>query len=813
MKKALKITATSLLILLLLIAAALLWYRSASLPQLSGTRQINSATLQAPVKIVRDGNGVPHLFAASENQAYFALGFVHAQDRLWQLEMNRRIASGRVAEILGPAALDIDKFIRTIGVHENAARIYANLDTTTVDSLQAYADGVNAYLAQRHGPLPPEFLLTGAPAPEPWTPVDSIAWQTMLAWDLSTNWSMELQRMRLAQKLDLPQIQQFIAPYPGELPPATANYVKLYRGLNGAAEQAGALLAAAPTGHVEGIGSNNWVVDGKRSESGKPLLANDPHLGLSVPSVFYLAHLSAPGLNAVGATVPGLPVVLLGHNSHIAWGFTNTGSDVQDLYIEAINSQKPSQYRTPDGWADFAAHKEQIRIKGAEPITLTVRRTRHGPVISDVLNPARQALQGDGSHVITLRWTALEPDDKTVRAGIALGKATDWASFRTALRDFHSPQQNMVYADDSGNIGFIAPGRVPLRRRDNDLHGMVPAPGWEARYDWGGFIPFDALPQQYNPAQGWIASANQKIVPDDYPYFLTSEWGLPYRYDRIAALLQQKPRHTLDSFAAIQADTRSQALLDLLLTLLAAPPADDASRQAMDQLRNWDGTMDTDHAEPLLATAWLRQLSKMIFEPPLGKALFDDYWEHRSVQQTLLNVLHNVDGEAAWCKDKQGQGDAACQRLITAALPLALAELRQRYGKDAQDWRWGDAHHARFEHRPFTKHPLLSRLFNIETPSAGDTFTVNVGRINFKDEQHPFDSRHGAVFRALYDLADLEHSRFVLATGQSGNVLSPYYRNLVSMWRSGAYIAIPTAPAALSGDGFSTLTLTPIRDN
>lgn len=344
MKSIARIAALGLAALLLLIAAGFFWYRSASLPKTSG--ELSMSGLQNPVDIVRDKEGIPHIYAKSAHDAYFALGVVHAQDRLWQMEMNRRIAAGRVAEVLGPKAVDTDRFLRTLGVRRNAQAIVQNLAPDARAALEAYAEGVNRYLAQRSGPLPPEFLLTGAPAPAPWEAADSIAWMTMMAWDLSANWTQELLRMRLAQKLDMARIQAFLPPYPGDAALHTQDYTGLYRSLAGVTSQMERVSAIAPPSLVEGMGSNNWVLGGARSRTGKPLLANDPHLGLTAPALWYFAHLSAPGLNVIGATLPGLPAVIIGRTDRIAWGLTNTASDVQDLYIEQVNPENPSQYST-----------------------------------------------------------------------------------------------------------------------------------------------------------------------------------------------------------------------------------------------------------------------------------------------------------------------------------------------------------------------------------------------------------------------------------------------------------------------------------
>jgi penicillin amidase len=810
MTRILKKVAAILLVLLLASALAVLWYRTASQPHIDGV--VHVAGVNGPVDIVRDAEGIPHIYAKSVDDAHFALGYVHAQDRLWQLELNRRIAAGRMAEILGPNAVGTDRFLRTLGVRRNAEKILANLAPESVAALDAYARGVNAYLANRSGPLPLEFLLTGAPAPAPWQPVDSIGWQTMMSWDLGANWTQELLRMRLAQRLSLHEINEFLPPYPGDPVLETRDYTKLYRELGSVSEKMSEVAALAPPSYVDGMGSNNWVVGGQRSKSGKPLLANDPHLGLSVPSLWYFAHLSAPGLEVIGATLPGLPIVVLGRTDRIAWGFTNTAPDVQDLYIERIRPGNRMQYQTPEGWADFSLRKEIIRVKGQEDITLEVRESRHGPVITGALLILDKAALDAERYAVSFAWTALRPDDLTLQAGVKFNRAQNWEQFLDAAKDFGSPQQSMVYADIDGNIGVVAPARVPVRKPENDLKGLAPAPGWDARYDWDGFIPFEELPRAYNPASQRILTANQKIVGPDYPHFLTSEWALPYRAQRIESLLGIDTQHDLESFARMQKDHVSLAAQEILPVLRAAVPQSARAKAALSMLKVWNSEMAADRVEPLIFNAWMRMASFRIFSDELGVTLMNDYAEQRNTHQPTVNVLLDRDGQSKWCLDVTKQGtapDQGCDRLLSVALEQALDDLEQRYGSDMEKWRWGEAHVAHSEHRPFSKVNMLAGLFDLWVPSSGDTFTVNVGRHNPRDEKAPYESRHAASLRALYDLSDLENSRFIHSTGQSGNRLSALYDNYVRRWADVAYVPMKTRRKDVEKNRIGVLRLLP----
>ena len=764
-------------------------YLRQSLPDVEG--EIALAGLSAPVEILRDRYGVPHLFARSERDAHFALGFVHAQDRLWQLEMNRRIAAGRLSEVVGTAGLETDRFMRTLGVRRAAEATLRHLDEETQRHLDAYAAGVNAFLATQPV-LPPEFLILRA-KPQTWSAVDSIAWAKMMAWDLGGNWRNELLRMRLARTLPLARIHEFLPPYPGDAPPQIIDLQELYRGL----EREPPRLAQD---HDEALhGSNSWVVSGKLSSSGKPLLANDPHLGLSAPAVWYLAHLNAPGLNAIGATLPGVPGVLIGRNDRVAWGFTSTGPDVQDLYLEKLDTA--GNYLAPDGPRAFSITPEIIRVKGGEEESLNVRVSRHGPVISDVV-PSALELTPRG-HAMALAWTGLAEDDFTVRAALRAGRVRDWKEFQSALQDLHAPPQNVTYADVDGNIGFIAAGRVPLRKPENDLKGLAPAPGWDARYDWAGYIPFDALPRSFNPPAGSIVSANQKITPAGYRHHITFEWQPPYRAQRIGELLLKDPQHTAASFARMQVDAVSLAVRDLLPQLLSARPKNDEAREALKMLATWDGTMAAGRAEPLIVTAWWRELTRALYSDELGNA-FRPNWSSRPL--FVKNVLTK---QTAWCDDVRTRRVESCEEILTESLERALQDLKKRYGKDMQKWTWGEAHPAEHRHRPFSRNRWLARFFDIRVPTPGDAYSINAGRSDFNDEAAPYASHHAASYRAIYDLADPEASLFIQSAGQSGNPLSPHYRAFAEPWARGEYVRMTTDRKRLEAEGAQRLVLVP----
>ncbi len=780
--------AISILLLGLLGAGAMWHYTRQVLPLIDGGLVLNGP--RAEIRIGRDSNGIPTIRAESTEDALFGLGFVHAQDRLWQLETHRRIGSGRLAEAFGEGALDNDKFLRALGVKRAAAAQWARANAATRSALTAYTAGINAYLQGAMKVRPPEFIVLGL-HPEPWTPEDSMAWAIMMAWDLGGNWNNELMRMRLSLKLPVNRIDELMPPYPGDKPLISTDYAALFRGLKVDGKLGLQAQIDAPESGIEGVGSNNWVVAGSRTVSGKPLLANDPHLKLSTPALWYFARIEAPDLKVAGATMPGLPFVVLGQNEHVAWGFTNTAPDVQDLYIERIKPDDATQYQTPEGWARFETFNEVIKVKGRPDVHLTARATRHGPVISDG-GPATEGLTGAAdkpSYALAMRWTALDPDPGTIEAAINLNRARTVSEFIAASAGNTAPMQNMVVADREGHVGMVAAGRVPLRKAENDLKGQVPSPGWDARYDWAGTLDAGATPREVDPPRGWIATANQRIHSPDYPYYITNEWASPYRMQRIEALLEATPKHSLDSFRAMQADVVSLATRRLLPFLQRAKSSHPLAAAAQQQLAGFDGTMSADKAAPLIAWAWARQLAQGLFADELGPAL----WERsgRSFRDGMEGVLERND--AWWCDDKTTAAVETCEQQIDLAFTRALDELQAAHGSDVATWRWGDAHIARSEHRPFSRVKPLAKWFEIRTPVGGDTYTINVSRVNMKPDSATGElylDEHGPSLRAMYDLGDPSKSRFMHSTGQSGVVFSPLYRRFVEHWVKVEYVPV-----------------------
>ena len=836
-----------ILVLFMLLLGAVGIYVKRTFPALDG--ELTAVGLRGGVRITRDAADVTHIKAQTPIDAWFAIGYVHAQERGWQLEFNRRVMRGELSEAFGPATLETDKLLRTLGIMQAAERQWQGLPAEGRDAIQAYSDGINSFYAGSQQALPPEFhilgIKPGGSSGKPWTAQDSIGWSLMMALDLSGNWGNEFARLSALKTLTTAQLWQLFTPYPGEAPASKVDFAKLYRELGVYRSTSKSLsgdmtpdnsplnaikiratdttnhwatsyfdhfLSAGITadlsrnitdwgtslGTVDGKGSNNWVVSGNRTTSTQPLLANDPHLGLSAPAIWYFAHLEAPGLNAVGATLPGLPFVVLGRTQKVAWGFTNTGPDVQDLYLEQINPNDPNQYRVPSAgqpvWVDFKTRVETLKVKGQEDVKLTVRESRHGPVLSDA-QKSHADLLDTRKFVLALRWSALDTDNQTVLSGLRSNQAESVDELLAAFASYHSPMQSVVMADVAGQTAFKTVGKVPLRKPENDILGIAPSPGWDARYDWSGWLPYAQTPQADAAtiaAKGFLATANQRITPPDYPFFMGQDWTVPYRHDRIEQLLAASPKHDLASMQKIQADQLSMATLKLLPYLKTALDSSRHAQAAFGQaaLRSFDGVMRAESAAPLIFAAWADELTRGVIGAKLGESTFKPLYGKRNFRPAIEGIMARNDAD--WC------GASGCAAQSSAALDRALTRLQIDYGADTGKWSWGRAHNALSAHKPFGNVALLAKFFDVSVATGGDTFTVNVGQYWANDEKGPFTNRHAASMRTLFDLSDLEKSGFIYQTGQSGLVFSSRYRDMSQDWAQVAYRPLQTSPTVVT---------------
>jgi penicillin G amidase len=777
-------------------------YLRHSLPTTSGEVLVDN--ISGPIEIVRDADDIPHIFASTKHDAFYGLGYVHAQDRLWQMEFQRRIGHGRLSEIFGPATIPQDRFLRTVGFGRVAQSAWVHLPEDARGQINAYVAGVNAFIAAHRGPrLPPEFSLLRF-EPEPFSGADVLAWVKMMAWDLSGNYSSELMRHDMVARVGAERMAELLPPYPlhGLSILGNADVTDVARAFQARSSHAPAQtelraetlsafahgLSQGLTGithlllgwKAEALGSNSWVVDGTLTASGKPLLANDPHLGTQMPSLWYLAHLSAGDFDVIGATLPGTPAVAIGRNRHIAWGETNVAADVEDLFLERVDaSGKAAEFRGLQ--EPLRIIPETIVVKGAEPVHIEVRFSRHGPLISDAINANNAASTTPRPAPIeplAFQWTALEEEDRTIVAFLRLNEARNWQDFTSALRDFIAPAQNFVYADVHGHIGYYAPGRIPIRGGGD---GSRPTPGWTGESEWIGWIPFDELPHTFDPPEHFIVTANHRPAPPAYPYLIALEFPEPYRAQRITDLIRQKSKLTPDDFRLIQADTISlhgQLLGPLLIR--HAHPETGADRQALELLQRWDFDARADSAATAIFQAWFLRLAPAIAGDELGPSLTDTYQRRFSYIARFVTYALTA-GASPWCDNIATPTRETCDQAVTAALHSAVLDLTERLGSDMSRWRWDAVHRAVFPHQGLDSVGALRPILSRSMPNGGDWSTVNVGPVAVDT---PYEQHSIPGYRQIVDLSSANDSRFLDAVGQSGHFLSPHYDDFLSDWQA-----------------------------
>ncbi len=797
------------ILLVVLVIVGLAWRTviRRSWPQTNGIVEVPG--LIEPVEIIRDRWGVPHIYAQNSHDLFFAQGYVHAQDRFWQMEFWRRIGSGRLAEILGEDALEKDRFIRTLGWRQVAEAEVALLDDETRAALDAYAQGVNAYLEEHRGRLGLEFTILALNGtrfePEPWTPVDSLTWGKVMAWDLGGNRKMELLRARLIAQVGLGRLHDYLRPYPEDSPVIVPSEVSWRRedvaGLDLLARRLGEGLVL---GHGMGIGSNNWVVSGAKSVTGMPLLANDPHLSIQMPSIWYEVGLHCGErcpYNVVGFSFAGVPGVIIGHNGRIAWGVTNAGPDVQDLYVEKINPQNPDQYEYQGEWVDMEVRYEEIQVAGREePLVIKVRRTRHGPIINDVVHGPDEAW-AYGWQPLALRWTALEPGTLH-QAVLALDRAQNWEEFREALRLWDVPAQNFVYADVEGNIGYQLPGRIPIRAKGD---GSMPVPGWTGEYEWVGTIPYEELPSRFNPPEGFIVTANNAIVDAGYPYLIAREWAAGYRARRITDLLMAQEKFSVRDFARIQNDSYNLSAGEVLPYLLSLQPEEPELAEALERLADWDLQMRRESVPAAIYAAFWTFLMEDTFADELGQRPGGGDEEMVAIRY-LLERPDNPWWDNVTTPDRVETRD----EVLLQALADGVRWLRERLGGKMDRWTWGRIHTATFRNQSLGKSGirLIEGLFN-RGPVAVDGGTAIVNATSWSARE-PAEVVGVPSMRQIVDLSDFEASLSVHTTGQSGHPYHPHYADMIPLWRDGEYHPMHWERSAIEADAEGVLQLVPV---
>jgi penicillin amidase len=779
-----------LLGLILLIVVGVYAYLKSTLPDYTG--KITVPGLLKPVDIIRDSYGMPHIYAGTDEDAYFALGFCMAQDRLFHMDLMRRAARGQLAEILGKDLVAVDQFFRTITAGKSVEDIAAAYTPETLSAFKAYTAGVNHFIAYHKGPLPIEFTILGY-TPQPWQPSDGVAVHYAMARDLNIAFGVEMLHAAVIDKVGEKMAQEifpdYVQGYPTIIPEGSAA-LDFLKTLNLVAEMCGAAGGGA---------SNSWVVSGRKSVTGKPILANDPHLGLGVPGIWYEAHLVTPLMNVSGAVLPGIPFVIIGANEHVAWGFTNVMADDADFYIQKINPANPDQYEFMGRWEDMQIKEQVIRVKDADDIRFKIKLTRHGPII-DQINP----LNKRKNTAVAMRWTAYETLQASPFLQLSTARSVD--DIEKAAAFFKCPGQNWVYADDQGNIGYWAAVGIPIR---DGFSGALPIPGWDGKHEWTGYVPTPQLPHLRNPARGWIVTANNKHVANDYPYPISHYYAMPDRFVRIKQMITAKEKFDTRDFAAMQADfymVLAKEWVPMMLASLSGKPLSETEKKAVAFLEDWNLVAGAADIAPTVFHATINEMVKNTFKKRLGEELYAQYIKNKDV---VFNAMRNLmaSGESTWFDDPDTAEKEGVNDIIGKSFSDAVVYLNEKMGSNIDDWKWGNLHTLTLYH-PFGKSSALMGYFmNIGPfPMGGSLATVNPQPYKLSE---PWEVYHGASLRYIIDFADRKNSRRVIPAGISGNFMSPYYDDQAELWRTGKYRPFVLDRKSIEADARYTLKMLP----
>lgn len=766
MKHVLKKSALGLLLVIVGFLLFFPCYFFFSKPKYKGTVSLQG--LKGEVSIITDTWGVPHIYAENESDLFFACGYIHAAERMWQMDLTRRTGYGRLSELFGEALLERDKYVRVMGLREAALKDYERISPQVKGILAAYSQGVNAWRDSRKWKWPPEFSVLRY-RPEPWRPMDSLIVKQVMAMLLSTDFPSEAVRSNLIYRVGEKQALQV-----------------LEEGVKAPSFEATKVSLSPLMDIVYPQNSNNWVLSGDRTESGKPLLANDPHLEINLPPIWYEMHLHCPVLNVIGVTIPGLPWVIIGHNDTIAWGVTNSAVDAQDLYIEKFNETR-DMYWEKEEWKPLLRKEESIRIKGRkEPERLEVLWTSRGPVISPHVV--------ESENPISLKW-AIHEGGLAVEAGYLLNKAKNWDDFAAALSLFDTPSQNFGYADTIGNIGYYLGGKIPLRSEEAAL---FPFPSWREGGDWQGYLEEEQKPNLYNPEEGMIVTANQNILPEDFPFYVSVDWDAPFRADRIRELLLQTETHSVASFRSLQGDVYSKKGAFVSPFIRQIEGNSGKVGKALEILRNWDLQMGAGNA-PALYAAFMNFLPQVTFQDELGDDFRSFDFLFRRKMAGALRIL--ADPDSSWFDNKETPGIEDRQDVIESALFKAYNHLDWLHGS-SDNWDWSKINAVRYQH-PLGRF-FLFRFFNLGTrPADGNAFTVKANYVT------PQKTSWSASYRQIIDLSDWDNSVCVLTSGQSGHFMSRFYDNQVSLWLRGDYHPMIFSRGSVEKNSAGTLILKP----
>jgi penicillin amidase len=775
-------------------------------PQVDGELELEG--LDGPVDIYRDSFGIPHIYASTEHDLLMANGFVHAQDRFWQMEFQRRLSAGRLSEILGESSLDADRYFRTLGLHRAASIEAESLEDDELVGFNAYSEGVNAYLETHGGPNGLEFTILGLQGtrfdPDTWDPFHSLVTGKAVAWFLRSNSDQELARAHVVARLGTPALDELLPAYDSEHPIIVTSALAEST-LESVPEIA---FSRYPWASGAGLGSNSAVVSGERTATGSPLLANDPHLGIQMPSIWYEVGLHCEpvspdcGLNVVGSSVPGIPGVLIGHNDRIAWGFTFLTGDHEDHFVERLNPENPNQYEFRGEWLDMEILREEIVVDGEdEPIIIDVRKTHHGPIINDVVAGVEQEWSF-GWEPLAYSWPAMEPG--TIHKSLLrLNRAQNWDEFRDALQYWDVAGENAVYADVDGNIGYQATGRYPIRTRSD---GTMPVPGWTGEFEWTEFIPYEELPSAFNPPEGYIATANNAVVGTDYPYLIGVDWDRGYRARRLVDLLEADDSISVQDLQTIQRDTNSLYTQDILHHFLSLQPSDETQRNALEILRAWDGREDRESAGAAIFETLRLHLISNMFADELGDQLLG-----RASGQALFVAARNLlnEPESAWFDNVKTSEIETHDQILAQTLEETVSELADSLGSNPASWRWGDLHHASFESLTLGQSGIapIEWIFN-RGPVEVDGGLETLFRSRY-DVNEPFGTIALSSYLQIVDLDDMTRSLSMHTTGQSGHPFNTHYDDMIDPWRNHQYHSMLWSRDQVENGAESHLLLTP----
>lgn len=820
MSKALKLTIGISLSFLIIIVALALFLRhlvTKSFPVTVGTLSVEG--LEHEVQIYRDAMGVPHIIALNEHDMIFAQGYVHAQDRLWQMDMVRRLAEGRVSEVLGDRTVEFDKLFRTLGLSRVAETIEQSLQPESHTLLDAYARGVNAFVRDHYHRLPVEFDVLNY-RPEPWKPQHSIMVARMIAWDLAMATITDIPLAMMVDKVDLRKGVKAIPSTVADSAAVLADLKELKSTLVGRLIddlQAVGLTDGAQWGtwfmptyyrfrtasgrRAAGGGSNSWVVGGKRSATGKPILANDLHLIMPAPSLWYQAHLSSPRWNVAGVSLPGTPLIIVGRNNAVSWGFTNAMVDDADFFIEQMDSTL-SMYNFEGTWQPVRAEEEIIHV-GKDSVVLTRRSTHHGPVVDEIILASH--IQQRYRYVLTMRWTGFDVSDE-FRAFYLMNKAINAEEFESGVRHLAVPGQNVVYADTAGNIAQWIAARIPIRKKYN---AMVPLPGWSGEAEWKGYIPFNQLPHKWNPPEGFIASANDPFVGKNFPYYVSELWEPSSRIMRIRELLSSNELVDIDDMRRFQLDILSPHGKEFSGYILQAFAADSSWEPmvstALEYLMNWDFRFNRDNVAPTLVSVAFLKFLHNVFEDEMGDTLFRYFVTFTAVPYRVVEQLLASDNPA-WFDDVTTPEVETKDEILRKSLYDAIRELRSTLGADTRLWRWGSIHTVTFAH-PFGMQSPLDRVFNIGPfPLSGSGSTIHKAEFRFTD---PYHVVVGASMRHVISLGDPSSFLSVITSGSSGQVLHDHYDDQTVLWLNGGYHTMVLDQDRITRRPWDHLTLKP----